>query len=139
MRLVTYRDTGGFQRAGALLEKDQLVLDLQVASETIHGHARPEFASVLALVEAGEGALDAVRALVQRTPASAVLARTDVHLCAPIQPPPQIRDCSCFELHLRQSFAAARRMRVAREPRSRCCGTCAGRCRSTGARCAPSP
>jgi 2-keto-4-pentenoate hydratase/2-oxohepta-3-ene-1,7-dioic acid hydratase in catechol pathway len=116
MRLVTYRDAGGFQRAGALLEKDQLVLDLQVASETIHGHARPEFASVLALVEAGEGALDAVRALVQRTPASAVLARTDVHLCAPIQPPPQIRDCSCFELHLRQSFAAARRMRVAREP-----------------------
>jgi 2-keto-4-pentenoate hydratase/2-oxohepta-3-ene-1,7-dioic acid hydratase in catechol pathway len=53
---------------------------------------------------------------VQRTPASAVLARSDVHLCAPIQPPPQIRDCSCFELHLRQSFAAARRLRVAREP-----------------------
>ena len=78
MRLVTYRDAGGFQRAGALLEKDQLVLDLQVASETIHGHARPEFASVLALVEAGEGALDAVRALVQRTPARAVLARADV-------------------------------------------------------------
>ena len=49
MRLVTYRDAGGFQRAGALLEKDHLVLDLQVASETIHGHARPEFASVLAL------------------------------------------------------------------------------------------
>ena len=116
MRLDTYRDAVGLQRAGALLEKYQLVLDLQVASETIHGHARPEFASVLALVEAGEGALDAARALVQRTPASAVLVRSDVRLCAPIQPPPQIRDCSCFELHLRQSFAAARRLRVAREP-----------------------
>ena len=42
MRLVTYRDAGGFQRAGALLEKDQLVLDLQLASEAIHGRSRPE-------------------------------------------------------------------------------------------------
>ncbi|MBS0349182.1 MAG: fumarylacetoacetate hydrolase family protein [Proteobacteria bacterium] len=116
MRLVTYLDARGFQRAGALIEKDQLVLDLQVANEARNGSVRTAFASVLALVEAGEGALDAARALVAAAPASAVLARADVHLCAPIQPPPQIRDCSCFELHLRQSFAAARRMRVAREP-----------------------
>ncbi|WP_254051044.1 fumarylacetoacetate hydrolase family protein [Zoogloea sp. LCSB751] len=93
-----------------------LVLDLQVANEVRNGSIRPEFASVVALVEAGEDALDAARALVAQAPSTAVLARADVHLCAPIQPPPQIRDCSCFELHLRQSFAAARRMRVAREP-----------------------
>ena len=36
-------------------------------------------------------------------------------LRAPIQPPPQMRDCSCFELHLKQSFAAARRARAMRE------------------------
>jgi 2-keto-4-pentenoate hydratase/2-oxohepta-3-ene-1,7-dioic acid hydratase in catechol pathway len=35
-----------------------------------------------------------------------------VRLFAPIQPPPQMRDCLCFELHLKQAFAAARRLQA---------------------------
>ena len=30
-----------------------------------------------------------------------------MRLFAPIQPPPQMRDCLCFELHLKQAFALA--------------------------------
>lgn len=116
MRLVTYRDAEGCQRAGALIESDTLIVDLALASSVQHGTALPAFGSVLALVEAGEKALDAARALVARAPTTAVIARDTVKLCAPIQPPPQMRDCSCFELHLKQAFAAARRSRVAHLP-----------------------
>src|SRR5690606_18049724 len=72
--------------------------------------------SVLALAEAGEEGLSLARALLAKAPVEAVHQRAAVHLRAPIQPPPQMRDCSCFELHLRQSFAAARRLRAMRTP-----------------------
>jgi hypothetical protein len=60
--------------------------------------------------------MDEARRLVAHAPAGAVVERATAKLCAPIQPPPQMRDCSCFELHLKQSFAAARRARVAHLP-----------------------
>lgn len=116
MRLVTFTDDTGFERAGALLENDQVVLDLQQAYRTLQGRDSAQLASVLALVEAGEPALELARSLLAQAPAGAVLARSAVKLRAPIQPPPQMRDCSCFELHLRQSFAAARRARALRTP-----------------------
>lgn len=116
MRLVTYRDAGGGQRAGALIEADSAIVDLASAAEVVSGRATPPFASVLALVESGDEALAAARALVAKAPCAAVIQRDSVKLCAPIQPPPQMRDCSCFEQHLRQSFAAARRARAAHLP-----------------------
>ena len=116
MRLVTFTDGSGFERAGALLENDQIVLDLQAACRELQGRERAELVSVLALVEAGEDGLALARSLVERVPAQAVHERALVKLRAPIQPPPQMRDCSCFELHLRQSFAAARRARALRTP-----------------------
>ncbi|MNF21407.1 fumarylacetoacetate hydrolase family protein [Pseudomonas borbori] len=116
MRLVTFTDDTGFERAGALLENDQVVLDLQQAYRTLQGRDSAQLASVLALVEAGEPALELARSLLAQAPAGAVLQRSAVKLRAPIQPPPQMRDCSCFELHLRQSFAAARRARALRTP-----------------------
>jgi 2-keto-4-pentenoate hydratase/2-oxohepta-3-ene-1,7-dioic acid hydratase in catechol pathway len=115
MRLVTYRDTHGDQRAGALIEKDTLVVDLARAAEAA-GVKSTAFNSILALVEGGVETLDAARGFVNRAPATAVVERQLVKLCAPIQPPPQMRDCSCFELHLKQCFAAARRARVAKLP-----------------------
>lgn len=116
MRLVTFRDAVGCQRAGALIESDTLIVDLAQASSIQNGTALPVFGSVLALVEIGEEALAAAQTLVARAPTAAVIARDTVKLCAPIQPPPQMRDCSCFELHLKQAFAAARRSRVAHLP-----------------------
>ena len=56
-----------------------------------------------ALIEGGDDALDKAAEAVKSAPAAASLPRAAVRLRAPIQPPPQMRDCSCFELHLRQS------------------------------------
>ncbi|HXR00337.1 MAG TPA: fumarylacetoacetate hydrolase family protein, partial [Pseudomonas sp.] len=70
--------------------------------------------SVLKLVEGGEDALQLARTLLSKSPSAAIIPRSDVRLRAPIQPPPQMRDCSCFELHLRQAFAAARKARALR-------------------------
>ena len=116
MRLVTYQQDGGAQRAGAFIDGDLAVLDLRRAAQQVHGGDADAFASVQAMIEAGPDAWDAARALIARAPTSAVVARSDVRLRAPIQPPIQMRDCSCFELHLRQSFAAARKIRALRTP-----------------------
>jgi 2-keto-4-pentenoate hydratase/2-oxohepta-3-ene-1,7-dioic acid hydratase in catechol pathway len=116
MRLVTFVRSGAEQRLGALIEHDTLVVDLQQAYGVVHGGTRPELASVLSLIEAGAEGLQLARALADRAPPAAVIARDDVKLRAPIQPPPQMRDCSCFELHLRQCFESARRFRVRRAP-----------------------
>jgi 2-keto-4-pentenoate hydratase/2-oxohepta-3-ene-1,7-dioic acid hydratase in catechol pathway len=116
MRLVTFADAQGVHHAGALIDDGQAVLSLQGAQRELHGGASDALGSVLALIEGGEAALDHARTLVQRAPLAAVLARSRVRLRAPIQPPPQMRDCSCFELHLRQAFAAARQLRAARTP-----------------------
>ncbi|MDB5886917.1 MAG: fumarylacetoacetate hydrolase family protein [Polaromonas sp.] len=115
MRLITFINSHGQARAGAFLNKDQEVLDLQAACLAVQGAASSVFDSVQALVDGGDQALELARALVRRAPAGAVQARAEVRLRAPIQPPPQIRDCLCFELHLKQSFAAARRTRALRE------------------------
>jgi 2-keto-4-pentenoate hydratase/2-oxohepta-3-ene-1,7-dioic acid hydratase in catechol pathway len=116
MRLVTYADVQGVQHAGALIDAGQAVLSLQAAQRELNGSTAEALTSVLALIEGGDAALDHARTLVARAPRAAVLARTAVRLRAPIQPPPQMRDCSCFELHLRQSFAAARKIRASRMP-----------------------
>lgn len=116
MRLVTYRDERGAMRPGALIESDSAIVDLCIAARSTGLGAWPAFGSILALVEAGPEAMEEARRMVALAPSDAVIERASVKLCAPIQPPPQMRDCSCFELHLKQSFAAARRARVAHLP-----------------------
>ncbi|WP_110950369.1 fumarylacetoacetate hydrolase family protein [Pseudomonas bohemica] len=114
MRLVTFTRADGIERAGALIDNDQLVVDLQAAHRQVQGGESAALSSVLKLVEGGEQALDLARTLLRKAPSVSVAARSEVRLRAPIQPPPQMRDCSCFELHLRQAFAAARRARALR-------------------------
>lgn len=116
MRLVTFLDTRGTQRAGTLVNQDNEVVDLQDAHQAIFGSTSSMLASVQAMVDAGQAALELARGVMQRAPATAVQPRDAVKLLAPIQPPPQMRDCSCFELHLKQSFEAARKTRASREP-----------------------
>ncbi len=116
MRLVTFVVGQQAPQPGALVDGGQAVLSLALAQQAVHGVPAPELASVLALLESGDEAMAHARALVARAPSAAVLARSDVRLRAPIQPPPQMRDCSCFELHLKQSFAAARKIRASRMP-----------------------
>lgn len=114
MRLVTFIDSGGRPRAGAFIDNDQAVVDLQGASLAVSQKEHMAFTSVLALLEAGDDALNQAKALVAKAPSAAVLQRSNVKLLAPIQPPPQIRDCSCFELHLQQCYESARRAKASR-------------------------
>lgn len=108
MRLVTFQKGDGAQRAGALIDGDTRIVDLAEAYLAAFRQAGP--GSVLAIIEGSDDALDRVREAARMAPASAILARSDVRLRAPIQPPPQMRDCLCFELHLKQAFAASRKV-----------------------------
>lgn len=116
MRLVTFEIADGVQRAGALFDNDQSVLDLRHASVLTRGGDGLAMARIQWLIEGGDEALVEARALLARAPTAAVLERSAVKLLAPISPPIQMRDCSCFELHLQQSFAAARKARALRTP-----------------------
>ena len=116
MRLVTYQDQNGSQRAGAFIEEDQLIVDLASAYYCLYTKSHNAFSSILALIEAGESAWETAKRLIQQAPVEAVIKRSSVKVLAPIQPPPQMRDCSCFELHLQQCFAASQRARVANAP-----------------------
>src|SRR5690606_11637939 len=116
MRLVTFVSEEGLELAGALFDQDQAVLDLRKAYAGREGGQSAAVCSGLAVAEAGEEGLSLARGLLAKAPVEAVRQRAAVHLRAPIQPPPQMRDCSCFGLHLRQSFAAARRLRAMRTP-----------------------
>ncbi|QTN18345.1 fumarylacetoacetate hydrolase family protein [Brevundimonas sp. AJA228-03] len=111
MRLVTFEHEG-HRRAGAFIEGDNRVVDLAEAHRQKHGVVAPALADILALIEGGDDALDMAMEAVKSAPVTAVRRREDVRLRAPIQPPPQIRDCSTFELHQRQAYAAGRAMRA---------------------------
>jgi 2-keto-4-pentenoate hydratase/2-oxohepta-3-ene-1,7-dioic acid hydratase in catechol pathway len=111
MRLVTFQKNGTPPKAGAFLDDDSRVVDLAAACEAVFG-ADPALASVLAIVQGGDPTLDKAYQAIKNAPKSAIYPRGDVRLFAPIQPPPQMRDCLCFELHLKQAFAAARRLQA---------------------------
>ena len=112
MRLVAYTLDGGPMRSGAFLDSDRSVIDLASGFEAVYGESSPHLTSIQAMTEAPELALEQAAAVIGKAPAGAIHALSAVHLKAPIQPPAQMRDLSCFELHLKQSFAAARRFSV---------------------------
>lgn len=119
MRLVTFTARAGRPRAGALVDGDRKVVDLQAAyAARYRGRRSTHLASVLAIAEGGDAALDLADSLVgaRKRPAAAVRARAEVKLLAPIPQPPQMRDFLCFEKHLVQAFQAARRLRAAAAP-----------------------
>ena len=112
MRLVTFVGSDGKARAGALVREDRFVLDLVLADRILYQGDGLDFASLLALIEGGDAAFDRAAEIVRRAPGDALTPRDGVRLLAPLQPPPQIRDCMCFETHVRQSYAAARQIRA---------------------------
>lgn len=116
MRLVTYETDGVAPRIGLLCDNDTAILDLAAAHEARHGVAYEPFADMVALISAGAAALDRAREMQFFRPASALIPREGVRLLSPLLPPAQIRDCTCFEQHVRQAGASARRMIAATMP-----------------------
>lgn len=113
MRLVTFT-AGHGARAGALVDGDTRIVDLQAAHAQRFGRPAPELASVLAIVEAD--ARDLAAEAVKAARGDTVVARDAVKLLAPIPQPPQMRDFLCFEKHLLQAFRAARTVRARAAP-----------------------
>ena len=118
MKLVTFQSGRAAARAGALIDGDRKVLDLQAAHRSRYGESSPLLASVLAMAEAGDAALEVAGKLIKGAARhkSATRALADVRLLAPIPAPPQMRDFLCFEKHLLQYFSAARKVRAAGTP-----------------------
>ncbi len=97
MKLVTFDLAEGGRHIGALTDDAQHCVDLTASS------AAPAFASMLALIDGGDAALDEARSALRS--ASVVRALADVRLAAPLPRPRQMRDFMCFEKHVRQAWA----------------------------------
>ncbi|MEC7765039.1 MAG: fumarylacetoacetate hydrolase family protein [Pseudomonadota bacterium] len=107
MKLVTFDTGDGIARPGAFVNDDTGIVDLAAAT----GGA---ISSIQALIEGGDGAFAKAQDIVSKGSADAETA--NVRLLAPIPRPEQMRDCLCFELHLKQASAAGLKVRVMNEP-----------------------
>jgi 2-keto-4-pentenoate hydratase/2-oxohepta-3-ene-1,7-dioic acid hydratase in catechol pathway len=110
MKLVTFVRRDGAPAVGVVDAARGVVLDLAEADARVRGHADPAFATMLALIEAGESALARARAVVARWPHGAEQALAGTRLLSPLPIPQQIRDCLVFEQHLVNAMAQWEKM-----------------------------
>src|SRR5262249_15906905 len=96
---------GGDMGVGVVDTARGQVLDLAKASKLAAGAPSPDFASMLALIDAAGPGLEHARKLAARWQAAAVLPLASVRLLPPVPEPRQMRDCLTFELHLRNAIA----------------------------------
>ena len=108
MKLATF-ETAGSERIGAVINNE--VVDLQAAYKARYGKPSLILSDMQTLIEAGDAGLDLARTLADVRHGSQPLA--SVRLLAPVPVPVQIRDCLCFELHLKQAYQKAREVRAA--------------------------
>ncbi len=106
MKLATFRHNGRI-RLGVVLEKPWRVLDLSGLASSV-----PEFRDMLALMEAGPGALAVAGRLVAQYGADPryALALDAVRLLAPVPQPAQMRDFSVFPDHIKNAAAGMARL-----------------------------
>jgi len=112
MKLVTYQADGG-PSLGALLPGGR-VLDLAAASQRLGGGG-PAFASMQALIDAGDAAWAEARATIERAPEEA-LAKAGVQLLSPLPRPVRLRDCSLFLEHMEKALGKMARDLADAEP-----------------------
>lgn len=93
MRIVTFLRPDRAAVAGALIDADRDILDLELAT----GSA--VFATVQGLIEAGPDAWAEARAAVAAAPARALRPRVGTTLLSPLPVPVQLRDFASFEGH----------------------------------------
>jgi len=122
MRLVSFRTPGTARhatapgiRAGALVAGGRIA-DLQSIHQHLHGTASPHLSSVLAMAESTPASLELAAELLKSPPQHCLFDGSQAVLEAPIPAPPQMRDFLCFEKHLVQAFAQARRLRARASP-----------------------
>jgi 2-keto-4-pentenoate hydratase/2-oxohepta-3-ene-1,7-dioic acid hydratase in catechol pathway len=97
MKLATY-EKNGRQIVGVVDTAKKEVLDLAAANG---GNAA--FANMLALIEAGPGALAEAKKLADEWKKSAVQPLDGTKLLAPIPVPPQMRDASVYATHVKNA------------------------------------
>jgi 2-keto-4-pentenoate hydratase/2-oxohepta-3-ene-1,7-dioic acid hydratase in catechol pathway len=97
MKLVTFVAPGGAEHIGAVGADGARIADFTASD------AAPAFRDMLALIDAGQDALARARALERE--ARVVHEPSAVKLLAPLPRPRRLRDCLCFEKHVRQSRA----------------------------------
>src|SRR5262245_35202064 len=104
MKLATF-NRGGHSAIGVVDTARGQILNLAAASELAAGAPSPEFASMLALIDAAGPGLEHARKLAAQWPSAATVPLDQVRLMAPVPEPRQMRDCLTFELHLRNAIA----------------------------------
>jgi 2-keto-4-pentenoate hydratase/2-oxohepta-3-ene-1,7-dioic acid hydratase in catechol pathway len=105
MKLATYRDIDGAARLAVAQPETDRLIDLATAVP-----GEPGFVSMLALMQAGEGALERAREIAAKPPTSALRPLSGAHLLAPLPLPEQIRDFSVAPQHLLHSPRGFRRL-----------------------------
>lgn len=101
MKLVTYVRIGDeqTQRVGALRRDGTTVVDLQAASELLHGRRSAHFESMIAFLAGRAAARREAQELLERTPGICTLPLADARLLAPVPRPLTLRDTMCYEQH----------------------------------------
>jgi 2-keto-4-pentenoate hydratase/2-oxohepta-3-ene-1,7-dioic acid hydratase in catechol pathway len=116
MKLVTFLDSDGKERAGVLIDNGQKIVDLRSSNEKNGRSLNPGFLSVLAVIEGGDSALEDAKREIESPHSEAIINAASTTLMSPIPRPPQIRDCLCFEDHLVQAYEVLRKVKAAGEP-----------------------
>lgn len=98
MKLATYERAAGMAAVGVVDTARGEILDLGVAGAA--------FASMQALIEAGEAGLARAREAAAKWPAAAVRPLKGTKLLAPLPRPESIRDCLVYERHLHNAMKA---------------------------------
>jgi 2-keto-4-pentenoate hydratase/2-oxohepta-3-ene-1,7-dioic acid hydratase in catechol pathway len=110
LKLATFH-ADGRERVGLVHAGDLRLFDLAAAAGR-EGRADPAFVSMLALIDAGEGALDQARELFGRHGADTSLSVdvAIVDILAPVPEPRQMRDGMSFPLHILQAPRGQRKL-----------------------------
>ncbi|GAB4060368.1 fumarylacetoacetate hydrolase family protein [Uliginosibacterium sediminicola] len=117
MILATFHRQDGALALGLVQREAGLIIDAQVAAQRLDGRPEPRFQSMLSLIDGGPAALDRLRELGRRAMAEglACLPLSSVRLAAPVPQPPQMRDFSVFETHMRNAAVGMARLRRHRQ------------------------
>ena len=103
MKLATFK-SGGQEKIGIVHTGDTLLFDLAAAANR-NGSANPAFASMLALIDAGEAALEQAAKVFDKhgKDESLSIKTGTAEILAPVPEPRQMRDGMSFPLHILQA------------------------------------